>query len=121
MRPVLALLAALVLLTACNNPRVPPIPRSEALRDTTVRQVRVVKVWDQVSDRMEADGDPHISHYIEVDVVGGQDDGKKLTLPFDAWNAGTPPPAVGTVITMAAADWVRPNAKGKTGRQFGSW
>jgi hypothetical protein len=121
MRSVLTLLTLLVLLAACNDPRVPPISRSDALRDTTVRQVRVVKVWDQVSDRMEADGDPHISHYIEVDVVGGQDDGKKLTLPFDAWNAGIQPPEVGTVLTMCAADWVKPNPKGKTGRQFGDW
>ncbi len=121
-RSALLLAASLVLvvLAACNDARVPPTARAAALHDRTVREVRVVKVWDQVSDRLDADGDPHVSHYIEVDVVSGPDAGKQFTLPFDTWNVGKPPPAVGAVLVMAPADWVQRDPRSQ-GRAFGEW
>lgn len=102
-------------LAACNEPRVPPTARGEALSDRGVREVTVVKVWDQSSDRIDGGGDPHISHYIEVDIVSGPDKGTKLTLPYDEWNVGKLPPVKGTTLLMTPADWVQlsPSSQGR--------
>ena len=120
MRLPVPFLAILLVLSSCNEPRVPATMRGEALRDRAVREVKVVKIWDQGTDRISADSDPHVSHYIEVDVVSGADAGEKLTLPYDAWNVGKEPPARGTVLLMAPADWVQRDPLSQ-GRQFGAW
>ena len=111
-------LLVLVGLTGCDDPRVPPLPRNEALNDRTVREVKIIKIWDQTGKRMSNAGDPHVSHYIEVDVVSGDEKDTKLTLPFDEWNVGEAPPSKGTILVMAPADWVKRNPKSQ-GRPFG--
>lgn len=108
----------LVGLTGCDDPRVPPLPRNEALSDRTVREVKIVKIWDQSGNRMDNAGDPHVSHYIEVDVISGDEKGTKLTLPYDEWNVGEAPPSKGTTLLVAPADWVKRNPKSQ-GRPFG--
>lgn len=121
MRPFAPLaLCLLFLLTGCNEPRTPAISRSESLRDRAPLQVRVVKVWNQSTDRIESDNDPHVSHFIEVDVIAGERKGDKLTLPFDAWNVGREPPSRGTELVIAPADWVQRDPRSK-GREFGAW
>lgn len=118
--PWLLIVSLVVLsgLTGCNDPRVPPLPRNEAINDRTVREVKIIKIWDQSEGRMDNAGDPHISHYIEVDVVSGDEKGTKLTLPYDEWNVGEAPPAKGTTLLVAPADWVKRNPKSQ-GRPFG--
>jgi hypothetical protein len=110
--------AALAFLGACTDTRVPPTARAVALSDNGVREVKIVKLWNQSGDRI-GENDPHISHYIEVDVLSGEGAGKPLTLPYDTWNVGKPPPAVGTVVVMAPADWVRRDPVSQ-GRPFGT-
>jgi len=110
-------LVVLVGLSSCDEPRVPPIPRHEAMADRTVREVKIIKVWDQSGNRMSDAGDPHVSHWIEVDIVSGDEQGHPMTLPYDNWSVGEEPPAKGTVLLMAPADWVRRNPKSQ-GRPF---
>jgi hypothetical protein len=119
--PALLLLVPLLCgLTACNEPRVPATSRSDSLTNRTPLAVEVVKVWNQATNRVEGDNDPHVSHYIEVDVVDGPQAGTKLTLPYDAWNVGKEPPERGTRLVIAPADWVQRN-NASTGRPFGAW
>jgi hypothetical protein len=108
MRAVFAAFTMVLLLAGCGNtPREPPTPRAVALNDHTPREMRVVKVWDMVEDAMDANRDENVSHLIEVDVLSGPDQGKHMTLPFDEWNVGHRPPAVGDRVVLAPADWVR--------------
>ena len=39
--------------------------------------------------------------------------GTKLTLPYDEFNVGEPPPGPDEQVTIAPADWVRPNPGAK--------
>lgn len=105
-------------LTGCDDPRVPPIARNEAISDRTPREVKIIKIWDQTGSRMGSGGDPHVSHYIEVDIVSGDEKGTPMTLPYDEWNVGEAPPAKGTTLMIAPADWVKRNPKSQ-GRPFG--
>jgi hypothetical protein len=111
--------AALVmsLLCSCNEARTPPIARRDALSDRTVREVTVIKVWDQVENRVDGMNDPNVSHVVEVDVASGDDKGTQLTFPFDAWSTGKRPPAVGSTVMMCPADWVRRDPR-SNGRPF---
>ncbi len=104
-------------LSGCDEPRVPPLARNEALSDHTVREVTIVKVWDQTGNRMNSGGDPHVSHFVEVDIVSGAEKGTRMTLPFDEWNVGQAPPNKGTTLLIAPADWVKRNPKSQ-GRPF---
>jgi hypothetical protein len=123
-RAVLALvtLAILVLVSGCGGgeARSRPLNRGQAAARTEVMELKVVKVWDVVSDALNHDREPGISHYIEVDVLSGSAAGTPLTLPFDEWNVGGRPPAEGTTVVVAPADWVR-RAKDSRGRPFGGW
>lgn len=120
MRRLLPLaLPVLLLLTACSSARVPPISRGEAQRDHIPREVRVVKVWDQVSNRLDGPVDPQISYYIEVDVLDGPEAGKPMTLPYDRWNTGKEPPSKGDRLMMSPADWVLRDPQTK-GRPYGA-
>lgn len=112
------MLLGLILLAGCNSSRVPPIGRGEALRDRIPREVRVVKVWDQVDDRLDGPTDPQISHYIEVDVLDGPEVGKPMTLPYDRWNTGKEPPSRGDRLVMAPSDWVTRDPR-TNGRPYG--
>ena len=109
---------ALLVLAACGGEetRVPPTVRAVALSDSAVREVKIVKIYVQAAERI-GDPDPHISHYIDVDVLSGDGAGKPLILPYDTWNVGKPPPAVGTVVVMSPIDWVRRDPA-KQGRPF---
>ena len=119
MRALLPLLAVVaVVLAACQEARVPPTTRAQALRDREHREVKVVRVWDQVGERLEQGADAHVSHYIEVDVLAGPGVGKPLTLPYDQWNTGRPAPQVGDRLLMAPADWVLRDAR-TPGRPYG--
>lgn len=113
------LLLGLVLLTGCSSARVSPIDRGQALRDRTPREVKVVKVWDQVNDRLDGPTDPQISHYIEVDVLDGPEAGKPMTLPYDRWNTGKEPPSRGDRLVVAPMDWVSRDPH-TNGRPYGS-
>jgi hypothetical protein len=118
MRALLLLPVLFFGLCACNEARVAPTARAQALRDREPREVKVVRVWSQVGERLEQGADPHISHYIEVDVLAGPGAGKPLTLPYDQWNTGRPAPEVGERMMMAPADWVERDAR-TPGRPYG--
>jgi hypothetical protein len=107
-------------LSACGGPREKPMPRSEALQDATPREMRVVKVWDQVEDSMDLDRDENVSHVIECEVLSGPDQGKVLALPYDEWNVGHRPPRAGERVVVAPADWVRrdPNSHGRPAKGY---
>jgi hypothetical protein len=108
----LMLLIVVLALGACGGPREKPTPRAEALRDTTPRELRVVKVWDQIEDSMDVDRDENVSHVIEVEVLSGPDQGKILALPYDEWNVGRRPPRAGERVVIAPADWVKRDVTG---------
>ncbi len=113
------LLLPVLLLAACGqHPRVDPFPRMAALRDREPREVKVVRVWDQVSDRIEEGADPHVSHWIEVDVLAGPGAGSPMTLPYDQWNTGKAPPAEGDRLMMCPAEWVSRDNR-TPGRPYG--
>lgn len=121
-RILAALVAApLLLLTGCGTQtRTQPLTRSQASARTDVLEMKIVKVWDVVSDALDHDREPGISHCIEVDVMSGSGAGKQLALPYDEWNVGKPPPAVDSTVVAAPADWVR-RGKDTRGRPFGGW
>ncbi|MBA2480401.1 MAG: hypothetical protein H0V44_07045 [Planctomycetes bacterium] len=112
--------AIILLLAACGGPRVKPISRSAALSDPQPREMRVVKVWDQVTEGMDLDRDENISHLIEVEITDGPEKGTVMTLPYDEWNVGQRPPRAGDRVVLAPADWVKRSAT-STGRPYGGW
>jgi len=119
--PLLALLASILCLVGCGGEaRTKPLNRSQAIAKTEVLEVKVVKVWDVVVDALDHDREPGISHYVEVDVLSGSSAGKQMTLPYDEWNVGGPPPEAGTTLVMAPADWVK-RSKDSRGRPIGGW
>lgn len=124
LRPLLVAGACLapLLLTSCGGvqTRTQPLTRSQASARTEVLEMKIVEVWDVVADALDHDREPGISHLIEVDVLSGSTAGKQLTLPYDEWNVGKPPPAEGSVVVGAPADWVK-RGKDSRGRPFGGW
>jgi hypothetical protein len=111
----------LTTLAACgNSPRTAPLTRAQATARTEVLEMQVVKVWNVVTDALDHDREPGISHCIEVDVLSGSSAGSKLTLPYDEWNVGKAPPPEGTTVVAAPADWVR-RSKDSRGKPFGGW
>jgi hypothetical protein len=112
-RPLIAVLLGLALIGCASKPRVPATPYEEAGRDRTKREVVVVKVWDMVDQPLATDRHVFVSHYIEVDVVGGPDRGKRMTLPYDSYRHGNkPPPGPGTRLVVAPSDWVARDRRG---------
>lgn len=123
MRRSLLVLAAIlaVALVGCGQEfRTPALNRQQALSQTEVLEMKVVKVWNVVTDALDHDREPGIGYYVEVDVLSGSNAGAKLTLPYDDWNVGKPPPAVGTRVIAAPADWVKRGRHSK-GAAFGGW
>ncbi len=107
-------------LVGCNSPRVAPTPRAKAIQDTEPREMRVVKVWDQVAEGMDVDRDENVSHLIEVEVLSGPHQGETMTLPYDEWNVGKKPPRAGDRVVVAPADWVKRDANSH-GRPMKGW
>lgn len=107
LRALSALTLCLCLAGCGLQARTPPLSSSQALGRTEVLEMRVVKVWDTVTDALDHDRDPSVSHIIEVDVLSGSSAGKQLALPYDKWNVGRPPPEEGSIVVAAPADWVK--------------
>lgn len=121
MSRLLTVLAAALLLTGCGREfRAAPLNRGQASARTEVLEMRVFHVWDIVADALDLAHEPGISHYIEVDILSGTLAGKQITLPYDEWNVGKKPPAEGSTVIAAPADWVRRGRESK-GRAFGGW
>ncbi|MEK7413228.1 MAG: hypothetical protein AAB263_07915 [Planctomycetota bacterium] len=121
MRYLLPLLGLCVLLVGCSTSRefrVPAYNRNQALARTEVMELKVIKVWSVTGDALDHDRELGISHYIEVDVIGGTQAGNMLSLPYDEWNVGKAPPAEGSTVIVAPADWVK-RAKDTKGRPSG--
>ena len=117
---LLSALALALLLAGCGNTaRTPPLTKEQALSRTEVLEMRVVKVWDVVTDALDHDRDPAVTHIIEVDVLSGSQAGTPLALPFDTWNVGGPPPVAGTTVIAAPADWIKRSRNSK-GSPFGA-
>jgi hypothetical protein len=116
----LVLLVVLAALSSCGGPRVDPTSRTQALSDREPREMRVVKVWDQVAEGMDLDRDENVSHLIEVEVTDGPEKGRAMTLPYDEWNVGKRPPRAGDRVLIAPADWVK-RSPTSSGRPFGGW
>ena len=117
----LSALALCLSLAGCGlQARTPPLSSSQALGRTEVLEMRVVKVWDTVTDALDHDRDPSVSHIIEVDVLSPPAfAGKQFALPFDKWNVGGAPPVEGVTVIAAPADWVKLSRNSK-GSAFGS-
>lgn len=115
--PALAL--ALALSGCGNTARTTPLTKEQALSRTEVLEMKVVKVWDVVTDALDHDRDPQVTHIIEVDVLSGSLAGKPLALPFDTWNVNRDPPVEGTTVVAAPADWIKRSRNSK-GSAFGS-
>ena len=118
MRTLTILFMLILLLSGCDGPRTTVVPRSTTLQDERVMRVQVVKIYN--NQNLDYTTEFNVSHVIDLDVLDGPADliGKPLTLPYDLFYLAKPPPAVGEVVVISPADWVRRNEKGKI-RGFG--
>lgn len=101
-------LLLIVPMVACGGPRAEDvIARAQALQWQEVLELRIVKVYDGFRHSR----DPHVSHLVAVEVVGGSSDhvaiGERLVLPYDEWMTKDEPPSTGTVVITTPAAWVR--------------
>ncbi len=112
MRPWLACLPVLLALTACGTPRQPIITVTVAAEERRPMTLVIGKVFDTVKVPMSTE--PGISHLIEVVVGEGPPDwsGRRVTLPYDQWQVGSPPPKPGDTVTTSPARWVRGGGPG---------
>jgi hypothetical protein len=108
------LLAAL--LAACGGPRKPITSRTEALNDQRQLNVRVVKVYDCMLLNFPTES----SHLIEVELVDLHEGDGRLTLPYDEWMMGAPPPKKGERLTITPSAWLRGDGKSK-GKPMHGW
>jgi hypothetical protein len=120
MRRSLALAAVLVL-AACNGPARPIIAKEAAAAAREPMTLRVRGVWDAIDDIADVT-DPGVTHLLEVDVLDGPEgwSGRRLTLPYDEWAVGEPPPKRGTTVTASPARWVRGDGKSR-GKAKDAW
>jgi hypothetical protein len=117
MRFLPLILALSLLLTACGGPSSRVVPRERALNLAQPMQMEVLKVYDG----LQHSRDPHVSHLVEVRILGGAAGsqgavgviGETLTFPYDEWMTGSEPPDAGSVVVAAPADWVRKSAGSK--------
>lgn len=118
MRRALPCLLVVLALAACSAPRQPPVPRDVALRDDRELELTVIKPWDA----LRLKGPSESSHVVEVEVLDGPAElvGKRLTLPYDEWMVGAPPPKAGTVLRTSARAWVARD-RGSRGKPFSGW
>ena len=111
----LTLLLSCLLFVSCgSNPRVVATWVANAAADRLPRPVRVVKVWDALSDGYRPEGGVAISHYIEVDVETPAGGKEAQTWPYDEWAVGLKPPSVGSRLVVSPADWVRGEGHGRS-------
>jgi len=117
-RSGLTALIAVVLLVGCGEPRYPTMPTEQAQIDDRPMRVSVLRVLDAMHVPRPTQG----SHLIEVEVLDGpaQYRGRKLTLPYDEWSVGAPPPDEGSQLSITPAAWVVP-AKGSKGKPLKGW
>ena len=75
-------------------------------------EMRIISIYDGLRYSRE----PHVTHLVGVEIIDGPAAviGKRITLPYDKYNTGKEPPAAGTTVLIAPADWLKRN-----GRTFG--
>ena len=117
---LLSLLAVCVIaLTGCGGgPRQDPVAYEHARQMRDPMTVEIVKSWDLIRWGTRVDN-PSITHLVELKVIMGpsQFEGETITLPYDDFATGKPPPGPGTEMVMMPAMWVtgRGNAMGRPG------
>lgn len=107
------LLTALLILAlaGCVQPRSAPLTWAVASRDRVPRQVVVVKVWDDLSERVEGlERDGRISHFVELDVLRPGEPPDPATWPYDEESTGRPPPSAGDQLVVSPADFLLPTS-----------
>jgi len=117
MRTVLVFMTLMVV-AACGGPRQPILNNSQAAAERRVLDLRIVAVFDALNVPAFTQG----SHLIEVKVLGGapEYDGLIITLPYDEWAVGRPPPTPGTQISIAPRQWLITDP-GSKGRPLQGW
>ncbi|HYE08032.1 MAG TPA: hypothetical protein VEL07_21115 [Planctomycetota bacterium] len=107
-----AMLVLVLLLAACGKARQPIVTVAAAAAERRPMTLHVQEVHDTV--RLAMATEAGISHLIEVAVVDGPDDwrGREVTLPYDEWQVGSPPPKRGANVTTSPARWVRGGGPG---------
>lgn len=112
-----AVLLASLLLTACGSPRKPIMTRDQAEQDRQELDLRVRDVYDA----MQLPFPTQSSHLIEVEILAPPDRaGRILTLPYDEWGMGGPPPPAGSRVTTSPRRWVVGDGSSK-GRPLRGW
>ena len=97
-------LLPLLALAACGQPREPIVSRAQAEIDRRDLELRVIKPFDAVRLPYPTQS----SHLIEVEIIAGPKDlvGRIVTLPYDEWAMGEPPPKAGAVLRTSPRRWV---------------
>jgi hypothetical protein len=90
---------------ADRGPTAPAYGYEAASADTRPRTVRVVKVWDTLEDAVTTYRDQRVSHLVEVEILAGPPG--PTVWPWDHYAKDrAQPPAVGTEVVAAPAEWV---------------
>lgn len=112
------LFCLLVVLVACGVPRQPVLTADQAMAESRVLDLRVVKLHDAMTVKGLTQG----SHLIEVEIYDGIPEycGRIITLPYDEWAVGGPPPAVGTRLHIAPRMWLV-TASSSRGKPLVGW
>jgi hypothetical protein len=106
----------IALLAGCGGPRKPVTSRAEALNDQRQLNVRVVKVHDCMLLNFPTES----SHLIEVELLDLHEGSGRLTLPYDEWMVGAPPPKAGSRVTITPSAWMRGDGSSK-GKPMHGW
>jgi hypothetical protein len=116
-RPLLALLLILTLV-GCGQPRQPIVGRDEAESDRREHELRVIKAFDAIRLPYPTAS----SHLVEVEVLVGPPDrvGRVVTLPYDEWAMGGPPPERGQILRTTPRRWVLGDGSSR-GKPFSGW
>lgn len=108
------LCCTILALAACGDgPRQSVLDPAFAKRDKRALRIKVVKIYDNFSkDYCDS---PRISQVVDVDVLEGPPEllGKSLSLPYDDFALGAPPPKEDEEVVMSPADWINQPATKK--------